>query len=295
MTMAITASQVKELREITGLGMMECKKALVEADGDQDAAIDLLRKKAGAKVEKKSSRTAADGVISIFVDSKGKNAAMVEVNSETDFVAKGDEFQNFANQVAQTILEQNPENVAALAEMTISGGSGTVAKTLEGLVSKLGENMNIRRFTKLETDGKFGSYIHGRNIGVLVEIEGGDDELAHDLSLHIAASRPEYVTGDEVPAEILDKEKEIFTANAKESGKPDEIIEKMVAGRIAKFVNEITLLGQPFVKDPDMKVEKLLKQKNATVKNFIRYQVGEGIEKKQEDFASEVMAQVKGG
>lgn len=293
--MAITASQVKELRETTGLGMMECKQALVEVNGDQDAAIDLLRKKAGAKVKKKSSRTAAEGAISIFVDSSGKKAAMVEVNTETDFVAKGDEFQNFAKQVAQTVIEQSPENIKSLGSMTLSGSNNTVEKTREGLVSKLGENMNIRRFIKMETAGKFGNYIHGRNIGVLVEIDGGDDELAHDLALHIAASSPEFITSDEVPTEILNKEKEIFTANAKESGKPEEIVEKMVQGRIAKFINEITLLGQPFVKDPGTKIEKLLKDKGATAKKFIRFEVGEGIEKKQEDFANEVMAQVKGG
>lgn len=294
MTMAITASQVKELRETTGLGMMECKQALVETDGDQDAAIDLLRKKSGAKVDKKSSRTAAEGAISIFVDASGKKAAMVEVNTETDFVAKGEDFQNFAKQVAQTVAEQNPENIESLGDQVLSGGADTVEKSRKDLITKLGENMNVRRFTRMETDGKFGNYLHGRNIGVLVEIDGGDDALAHDLAMHIAASRPEFINSDEVPASILEKEKEIFAANAKESGKPDEIIEKMVTGRIAKFVNEITLVGQPFVKDPDTKIEKLLKDKSATVKSFSCYEVGEGIEKKKEDFAAEVMAQVKG-
>ncbi len=292
--MAITASQVKELREATGLGMMECKQALVEVDGDQDAAIDLLRKKAGAKVEKKSSRTAAEGAISIAVDSSGKKAAIVEVNTETDFVAKGDEFKEFASQIAKTVVEQGPEDMDSLANMNLAGSDKTVEKARAALVSKLGENMNIRRFVKMETSGLFGNYIHGRNIGVLVELEGGDSELAHDLALHIAASRPEYIRKDEIPAAILEKEKEIFTANAKESGKPDNIIEKMVDGRIAKFVNEITLLGQPFVKDPDTKIEKLLEQKNTIAKKFVRFEVGEGIEKKQEDFAAEVMAQIKG-
>jgi elongation factor Ts len=294
MTMAITASQVKELRETTGLGMMECKQALVETDGDQDAAIDLLRKKSGAKVEKKSSRTAAEGAISIFVGASGKKAAIVEVNTETDFVAKGDEFQNFASQVAQTIVEQNPENVESLGDMALSGGAGTVEKARKDLITKLGENMNVRRFVRMETDGRFGHYLHGRNIGVLVEIDGGDEGLAHDLAMHIAASRPEFISSDEVPAAILDKEKEIFAANAKESGKPDNIIEKMVTGRIAKFVNEITLLGQPFVKNPDTKIEKLLQDMGATAKKFTRFEVGEGIEKKNEDFAAEVMAQIKG-
>lgn len=294
--MAISASQVKDLRERTGLGMMECKQALVEADGDMDAAIELLRKKAGAKVEKKAGRTAADGVVRIATSADGKSAAIVEVNSETDFVAKGDEFQDFAQAIANRIVNSKPADVAALSDMPLEDGSDvTVEKAREAIVQKLGENMSVRRFTCNTTNGHFGTYIHGNKIGVLVEMEGGDESLAKDVAMHIAASRPEFVNRDDVSQDVIDKEKEIFAAQAKESGKPDDIIEKMVTGRINKFVNEITLLGQPFVKDPDTTVENLLKGASAKVLGFTRYEVGEGIEKEQDDFAAEVMAQVKGG
>lgn len=295
--MAISASQVKELRERTGLGMMECKQALVETDGDMDAAIELLRKKAGAKVEKKAGRTAADGVVRIATAADGKSAAIVEVNSETDFVAKGDEFQAFAQAIANRIVASNPADVAALGNMPLEEGSDvTVEKAREAIVQKLGENMSVRRFECRNTSGHFGSYIHGTNkIGVLVEMEGGDEALARDIAMHIAAVKPEFVSRDDVSQEVIDKEKEIFAAQAKESGKPDDIIEKMVTGRINKFINEITLLGQPFVKDADTTVEKLLKGASASVLSFNRYEVGEGIEKEKDDFAAEVMAQVKGG
>jgi len=293
--MAITAAQVKELREMTGLGMMECKQALTEANGDQDAAIDILRKKAGAKVDKKASRIAADGAIAIAVSEDGKKGAIVEVNSETDFVAKGDEFLGFSADIAKCILDNNPNDIDALMGMGSPSGSGTIAETREALVSKLGENMNIRRFDRFETSGLVGSYVHGRKIGVIVVMEGGDEALAKDIAMHVAASKPQYVNKDEVPEEVIAKEKEILVEQAKQEGKPADIVEKMVVGRVNKFLNEICLLGQPFVKDPDTTVEKLLKGANATVKNFVRFEVGEGMEKRDEDFAAEVMAQVKGG
>ena len=294
--MTITASQVKDLRERTGLGMMECKGALTETNGDMDAAIELLRKKAGAKVEKKAGRTAAEGAIGIFVSQDRKLAAMVEVNSETDFVAKGDEFAAFAGSIAQCVAENKPAGVDALAVLPLVKGGKTVAQVREGLVAKLGENISVRRFDHYSSaKGHIAAYVHGRRIGVLVEMNGGDEALARDIAMHIAASRPECVSRDQVPADKIAKEKEIFTAQAAESGKPAEIIEKMVVGRINKFLAEITLLGQPFVKDPDTSVEKLLKGAGASVVRFARYEVGEGIEKKSADFAAEVMAQVKGG
>lgn len=295
--MTITASQVKDLRERTGLGMMECKGALTETNGDMDAAIDLLRKKAGAKVEKKSGRTAAEGVIGMFIGPDRKLAAMVEVNSETDFVAKGDELAAFASAIAACAATNKPADVAALNALSLAKGAAqTIAQVREGLVSKLGENIGVRRFERYAMDkGHIASYVHGRKIGVLVEMQGGDEALARDIAMHIAASRPQCVSKEQVPAELIAKEKEIFSAQAAESGKPAEIIEKMVVGRINKFLAEITLLGQPFVKDPDSTVEKLLKGAGATVLRFARYEVGEGIEKASSDFAAEVMAQVKGG
>lgn len=293
--MTISAAMVKELRERTGLGMMECKAALSETQGNMDAAIDLLRKKAGSKVEKKAGRTAAEGAVGVYLSPDRKLAALVEVNSETDFVAKGDDFQAFANHVAAAIGKNNPADVNALNDVKLDSGE-TVAKAREGLVAKLGENIGVRRFVRLVAKtGQVASYVHGRKIGVLVEISGGDEQLGRDLAMHIAASKPECVSKEQVPADLIAKEKEIFSAQAAQSGKPANIIEKMVEGRISKFLNEITLLGQPFVKDPETTIEKLLNGKNATVAGFTRYEVGEGIEKKTGDFAAEVMAQVKGG
>jgi len=293
--MTISAAMVKDLRERTGLGMMECKAALTETNGNMDAAIDLLRKKAGAKVEKKAGRTAAEGSIGIYLSPDRKLAAMVEINSETDFVAKGDDFQDFANAVAVAVAKHNPSDVGAIADLKLDSGE-TVSKTREGLVGKLGENISVRRFVRnAATSGLLASYVHGRKIGVLVEVAGGDEALARDIAMHVAASKPECVSKDQVPAELIAKEKEIFSAQAAQSGKPANIIEKMVEGRINKFLGEITLLGQPFVKDPDTSVEKLLQGSGATVAGFTRYEVGEGIEKKSGDFAAEVMAQVKGG
>lgn len=288
--MAITATQVKELREMTGLGMMECKQALVEANGDQDAAVEILRKKAGAKVDKKASRIAADGAIAITVSDNAKTGAIAEVNSETDFVAKGDDFLAFAADVANAVVDQNPADVDTL----MAANGSALSKQREALVSKLGENMNVRRFERFETDGVVGQYLHGRKIGVMVELSGGNDELARDIAMHIAASKPQYISGDQVPADVVAKEKEILSEQAKQEGKPAEIVEKMVVGRVNKFLNEICLMGQPFVKDPDMTVEKLLKGAGASVKRFVRFEVGEGMEKKDEDFAAEVMATVKG-
>lgn len=294
--MSISAAQVKELRERTGLGMMECKAALQETQGDMEAAADLLRKKAGAKVEKKAGRTAAEGAIGLYVSGDRRLAAMAEVNSETDFVAKGEDFVSFANACAATVAEAQPADVDALYGKSLSGGTQSVAQAREGLVMKLGENIGVRRFVRLQSArGRLGSYVHGRKIGVVVEVEGGDETLAKDLAMHIAASRPECVSKDQVPADAIAREKEIFAEQAKQSGKPANIIEKMIEGRINKFLNEITLLGQPFVKDPDTTVEKLLKSAGAKVVRFTRFEVGEGIEKKSGDFAAEVMAQVKGG
>ncbi len=294
--MSITAQQVKELRERTGLGMMECKAALQETNGDMEAAADLLRKKAGAKVEKKAGRTAADGAIGLHLSADRKLAAMVEVNSETDFVAKGDEFMGFAQDVAARVTAANPADVNALGALALKdGAAATVAQAIEGLVMKLGEKMAVRRFTRYAAgQGHIAGYVHGRKIGVLVELEGGDETLAKDIAMHVAASRPECVSKDQVPAQAIAKEKAIFAEQAQASGKPANIIEKMVEGRVNKYLNEITLLGQAFVKDPDTTVEKLLKSKGAKVVRFARLEVGEGIEKKTTDFAAEVMAQVKG-
>ncbi len=296
--MTITASQVKELRERTGLGMMECKSALTETNGDMEAAIDLLRRKAGAKVEKKAGRTAAEGAIAVYLSPDRKLAAMVEVNSETDFVAKGEEFMAFAGAVAACVADRNPATVEALAALPLGGGESvrTVSQVREGLVAKLGENIAVRRFVRyVSGEGHIVSYVHGRRIGVLVDLSGGDEALGRDLAMHVAASRPAYVAREDVPADVVAKEKEIFIAQAADSGKPADIVEKMVAGRVNKYLGEITLLGQPFVKDPDTTVEKLLKKASARVARFSRYEVGEGIEKGASDFAAEVMAQVRGG
>jgi elongation factor Ts len=294
--MTITAYQVKELRERTGLGMMECKAALTETKGDIEAATDLLRKRAGAKVEKKSGRLAAEGIIGINVSPDRKTAAMVEINSETDFVAKGDDFAEFGATASAVVANMDPANVDELYKLPQIGTSVTLAQARENLVMKLGENISIRRFARMTSDKSLiGSYVHGRKIGVLIEVKGGDESLVKDLAMHIAASRPEYVSKEQVPVAVVSKEKEIFSEQSKSSGKPPEIVEKMIMGRVDKYLNEITLLGQPFVKDTEMTVDKLLKSKGASVIRFIRYEVGEGMEKKSSDFASEVMAQVKGG
>ncbi len=293
--MAITASLVKELRERTGAGMMECKKALTETDGDIDAAIELMRKSGAAKAEKKAGRTAAEGLIIIRHSDDNKNAVMVEVNCETDFVAKDDNFTTFADAVAERVLASDVADVEALMALPLHDGEETtIEEARQALVSKIGENMNVRRFVRMNANGVVSSYRHGVKIGVIVDLVDGNDELGKDVAMHVAATNPMCVSEEQVPQEAIDKEKEIFVAQAKESGKPDNIIEKMVTGRLKKYLAEITLVGQAFVKDPDQTVGKLLGSANASVASFVRFEVGEGIEKKKEDFAAEVMAQVKG-
>jgi len=291
--MAISAALVKELRERTGAGMMECKKALVEMDGDIEAAAEHMRKTGMAKADKKAGRTAAEGLVVIRASDDGKTAAMVEVNCETDFVAKDDNFRNFVDAVADKLLAARPSDLDALLATELADGM-SVEDSRKALIAKIGENMNVRRFTIIEAKGKIATYMHGTRIGVMLDLVDGSDELGKDLAMHIAASKPVCVDESAVSPELIAKEKEIYTAQAQDSGKPAEIIEKMVMGRVQKFLKEITLLGQPFVKDPDQTVEKLLKGAKATVAGFVRYEVGEGLEKKSENFAEEVMAQVKG-
>jgi elongation factor Ts len=291
--MSISASLVKELRERTGAGMMECKKALVETGGDIEAAIEHMRKQGLAKADKKAGRIAAEGRVVITTAADQKAAAVVEVNCETDFVAGGDEFRNFAQGVGALALEARPTDMQALLAAPMDGA--TVEETRRSLVARIGENIGVRRFEIVESAGRIGSYVHGTRIGVLVAIEGGDEELARDLAMHIAASRPQYVDESEIPGDFLAKEREILIEQAKGEGKPAEIVAKMVEGRLRKQLAEITLVGQPFVKDPDLKVGKLLADHGATVKRFVRFEVGEGIEKKADNFVEEVMAQVRGG
>jgi len=284
---------VKELRERTGAGMMECKKALVETGGDMDGAIEFLRKSGLAQADKKASRVAAEGKIALAVSDDGREAVMVEVNCETDFVAKDDSFMAFAEAVARNALAASPADVDALMQTTIDGA--TVEEARQALVSKIGENIQVRRFVRSSSDGALGAYVHGGRIGVLVDLSGGDEELARDLAMHVAAMNPEFVSADDVPADVMAREKDILIAQAEGSGKPPEIVEKMVEGRLRKHLSGITLLGQAFVKDGDLTVEKLLKESGARVNGFSRLAVGEGIEKKQENFADEVMQQVAGG
>ena len=291
--MAVTAAMVKELRERTGAGMMECKKALVETDGDLETAVEFLRKSGLAQADKKASRVAAEGKIALALADGGKQAVMVEINCETDFVAKDAGFIAFADAVASNALNDAPADVDAL--MTTSINSDSVEEARQALISKIGENIQVRRFVRESTEGTLGAYVHGGKIGVLVDVSGGDEELARDLAMHIAALNPEYVSADDVPADIIAREKDILIAQAESSGKPPEIIEKMVVGRLRKHLSGITLLGQPFVKDGDITVAKLLEQKSASVNGFNRLAVGEGIEKKEENFADEVMQQVSGG
>jgi len=288
----ITAALVKELRERTSSGMMECKKALTETNGDLEAAVEHLRKTGQAKAEKKAGRTAAEGTLAVASDDTVM--VMVEVNCETDFVGKQAEFQSFAATVAELALKARTTSLEALLALPMAGGK-SVDETRKDLIAKIGENISVRRFSLLEAgDGRLASYLHGTRIGVMVAMEGGTAELAKDIAMHIAASRPLCVAADGVPAELLAKEREIYAAQAAESGKPDNIVEKIVEGRVRKYLNEVTLLGQPFVKDPDQSVEKLLKGAGATVRCFERFELGEGIEKKSENFAEEVMAQARG-
>ncbi len=287
--MAITASLVKELRERTGAAMMDCKRALEAVDGDIDAAIEKMRADGQAKADKKASRVAAEGVIRTVVSEDGRKAAMVELNCETDFVAKNEEFLALADAAANAALASGSTDIDALLATEINGQ--TLDATRRALISKLGENMTLRRAVVVETDGQIGTYIHGGRIGVLVSYQGGDADLGLDLALHIAASGPAFLDESSVPAEEVEKEKRVLIAQAEGSGKPMEIIEKMIEGRLRKYLGEITLLGQPFVKDPDLSVEKLLKSKSATVFGYERLVVGEGIEKEESNFADEVAAQ----
>ncbi len=290
--MQITAAMVKELRERTGSGMMECKKALQEADGDIDTAIENMRKSGLAKADKKAGRVAAEGRIAIKISDDGKAAVIVEVNCETDFVSGGDDFMDFVNEIAAVALNNKPESIESLLELSIDG-SQSVEDKRKAMISKIGENIQVRRCEVMSADaGSFGSYLHGTRIGVLLEMENGNEDLIKDVAMHIAASKPTCVTEEQVSAQMLAKEREILIAQAQDSGKPQDIIEKMVDGRIRKYLAEITLVGQPFVKDPDKTVGALLKDEGANVTGFVRYEVGEGIEKKQENFADEVMAQV---
>ncbi len=286
----ITAAMVKQLREATGLGMMECKKALTEAGGDMKKAEELLRIRSGAKASKVAGRIAAEGAVSVFIAADAKTGALVEVNCETDFVAKDVNFTGFVKIVAATAATDNPADLDALAR-TASGAGETIEAVRQGLVMKLGENINVRRFVRVTAEGRLAYYLHGSKIGVLVDFEGGDEQLGRDLAMHIAASKPICVDKQQVPAEAIAKEREIFSAQAQESGKPDNIIAKMVDGRITKYFAEVTLLGQPFVKNPEQTVEKLLKVKSAKVHAFHVYVVGEGMEKKKDDFVAAVMAQ----
>jgi len=287
--MAITTAAIKELRELTGAGMMECKNILTETGGDIEAAIDALRKKGAANAEKKAGRIAADGlVVSMKNDRSG---VILEINCETDFVSKDESFKNFCEGVGNVILDNDVDNVEALASAPMDGA--TVEEARQALISKIGENINIRRFEKIAVDSAtVASYLHGARIGVMVKTSGSE-ELGRDIAMHIAASRPICISEDDVAPEVLEKEKEIFIAQAAESGKPAEIIEKMVGGRIKKFLKENTLHGQPFVKNPDQTVGQLLSDAGATVEAMYRFEVGEGIQKREEDFVAEVMAQAK--
>jgi elongation factor Ts len=287
--MNITADTVKQLRERTGAGMMECKKALVETQGNLDAAAELMRKTGLAKADKKAARVAAEGIVA--VERAGHSAVLVEVNSETDFVARSDEFSSFARAVARTALEKAPSDLNAL--LALAHGASTLEDQRRALIAKIGENISVRRFVRVTAPGTLGTYVHGGRIGTLVALKGGDEALGRDLAMHVAAANPAYIDANGVPAAVLDKEREILAEQTKTEKKPPEIIAKMVEGRLRKYLAEITLVGQPFVKDPDTTVEKLLKKADATVVQFVRYEVGAGIEKKHDDFVGEVMAQVK--
>ncbi len=289
----ITAGMVKDLREKTDAPMMECKKALTEAGGDMARAEEILRVKLGNKATKAAGRVAAEGVVGVHVSADGKLAAIIEINCETDFVAKNDDFLAFARNCAALVAEQAPADVAALSQLSLGGA--TVEATRAELVGRIGENLSLRRFERVEAKGRIATYIHGgAKIGVVVDVTGGDDALAKDVAMHIAATKPVALGRDEVPAELIERERSIAAQKAAESGKPAEIVAKMVEGSVQKYLKEVTLLGQPFVKDDKQTIEQLLKSKGAGVNRFVLFLVGEGIEKKQVDFAAEVAAAVKG-
>jgi len=288
----ITAGMVKALREKTDAPMMECKKALAEAGGDMEKAEEILRIKLGSKASKAASRIAADGVVAVHIAEDGKSGAIVEVNCETDFVAKNEEFLGFAGALAKLVAERSPADVDALSKLELGGQP--VEEARKALVGKIGENIAVRRFARISGQGRLGSYIHGgARIGVLVDVVGGDEALAKDLAMHIAASKPVALSSKAVPAELIERERTIASAKAAESGKPANIVEKMVEGSVQKFLKEVTLLGQPFVKNDKVSVEQLLKSRSASVPAFSLYVVGEGLEKRKDDFVTEVMAQVK--
>lgn len=291
--MTIKASEVMKLRDRTGAGMMECKKFLVQADGDIEKAISEMRKAGQAKADKKAGRIAAEGVITFARSADNQKAVIIETNCETDFVARDENFTVFAEQLTEKALENNITEVEKLSEINLKDGL-SIETARQELVAKIGENIKVRRISKLEVnDGVIGAYLHGARIGVLVAVKNADESLAKDIAMHIAASKPLVVSKDEVPAEHIENEREIFSAQAKESGKPQEIIDKMIEGRINKYVDEVSLLGQPFVKDPNTKVGQLLKNKGAEVVSFVRFEVGEGVERKEDNFVEEVMAQVR--
>jgi elongation factor Ts len=294
--MAVTAEAVKALRERTGAGMMECKKALVEANGDLEAAAEAMRKAGLAKADKKAGRIAAEGVVAIERSADGTAVAVVEVNSETDFVAREKDFQAFAAEVARLALAARPADLEGLMAARLPSGQ-TVEEARRVLIARIGENIGVRRFEVVTSPAPLATYLHGSRIGTVVALEGGDETLGRDLAMHVAAINPQYLSVDEVPADFLAKEREIEMAKAEaeaQGKKPREIIAKMVEGRLRKSLAELTLLGQPFVRDPEVTVEKLLQKSNARVLRYVRYEVGAGIEKKQENFAEEVMAQVRG-
>jgi len=291
--MSVTAGMVKELRERTGSGMMECRKALIEADANMELAIENMRKAGLAKADKKSGRIAAEGRIAVAQSADTKNAVIIDVNCETDFVAKGDVFKAFANDIANAVLASDVTTVEEAYGLELADGK-TIDEVRRGLIAKLGENIALRRFQRVATEGGTGFYLHGEKIGVLVSLEKADNELAKDVAMHIAASKPVCVSEADVAPELVEKEKAIFVAQAEESGKPANIIEKMIGGRIKKFLAEITLEGQAFIKDDKMTVGQLAKAKGNKVLTFTRLEVGEGIEKEEGDFASEVMAQIRG-
>jgi elongation factor Ts len=286
----ITATMVKELREKTDAPMMECKKALAEANGDPAKAEEILRVRLGNKASKAASRVAAEGIVGTFIAPDAKLGAMIEVNCETDFVAKNDDFLAFARSLAELVAKQAPADVGALGALPL--GSSTVEQTRSALVGRIGENMSIRRFSRIQAKGRLASYVHGGSkIGVLVDVVGGDETLGRDIAMHIAASKPVALSQEQVSSDLIDKERSIAAQKAAESGKPANIVEKMVEGSVQKFLKEVTLLGQPFVKDDKQTIEQLLKSKAASIASFVLYVVGEGIEKKQTDFAAEVAAQ----
>jgi elongation factor Ts len=291
--MNITADAVKQLRERTGAGMMECKKALVETKGDLDAAADLMRKQGLAKADKKASRVAAEGVVVVEKSSDARTAALVEINCETDFVAREQDFRGFAQAVVTLALSAKPASLEALLATKLPSGE-TVDESRRALIAKIGENISVRRFIVVTSTDHLGAYVHGTRIGALVAVKGGDAALAHDLAMHVAASNPKYLSQAQIPADVVAKERSILTEQAQGEGKPADIVAKMVEGRLRKSLGEITLTGQAFVKDPDVTIEKLLKGAKAEVTAFERFEVGAGIEKKQEDFVAEVMAQVSG-